>query len=157
VRGVTGYDVSVHRVTAYPLAAVRDRMAARDIPARFRRSLDKVWDYLRAHPGLRTDGHNVFVYRHDMDSGGAMSIDFGVQVTRAFADGGGIRCVITPDGEVASTIHIGPYDGLKGAHEAVHARSAANSRRAGGWNWEIYGDWDADPQKIKTQILYLLD
>ena len=65
------YAISVHRVTAQPLAAVRDRMAARDIASRFRNSLDKVWQYLGAHPGLRTDGHNVFLYRHDMDSAGA--------------------------------------------------------------------------------------
>jgi effector-binding domain-containing protein len=150
------YAISVHRATAQPLAAVRDRMAARDIASRFRNSLDKVWQYLRAHPGLRTDGHNVFLYRHDMDSAGAMTIDFGVQVTRAFDGEGDVRCVMTPEGEVASTVHVGAYDGLKGAHDALHAWLAANGRRDAGWSWEIYGDWNDDPQKLETQILYLL-
>jgi effector-binding domain-containing protein len=151
-----GYAVSVHRVTAQPLAAARDRMPAREIPSRFRHSLDKVWDYLRAHPGLRTDGHNVFLYRHDMNAAGAMTIDFGVQVTRAFEADGDVRCVMTPEGEVASTVHVGAYDGLKRAHDAVHAWIGANDRRVGGWSWEIYGDWNDDPLKLETQVLYLL-
>ena len=151
-----GYAVSVHRVTTQPLAAVRDRMVARDIAGRFRNSLDKVWQYLGAHPGLRTDGHNVFLYRHDMDSTGAMTTDFGVQVTRAFDGEGDVHCVMTPEGEVASTVHVGAYDGLKGAHDALHAWIAANGRQPGGWSWEIYGDWHDDPQKLETQILYLL-
>lgn len=150
------YTVSVHRVSAQPLAAARDRVAARDIPGRFKHSLDKVWQYLGAHPGLRSDGHNVFLYRHDMDSDGAMTIDFGVQVTREFEADGDVRCVMTPEGEVASTVHVGPYSGMKGAHEAVHAWIATNGRRMGGWSWEIYGDWNDDPQKLETQILYLL-
>ncbi len=150
------YAVTVHHATAQPLAAVRDRMSARDIPGRFRLSLDKVWAYLRAHPGLRTDGHNVFLYRHDMDSAGAMTIDFGVEVARAFEGEGDIRCVMTPEGEVASTIHVGAYAGLKRAHEAVHAWIGDSGRSVGGWSWEIYGDWNDDPQKLETQVLYLL-
>ena len=151
-----GYSVSVHRVTAQPLAAARDRMSARQIPDRFRHSLGKVWDYLRAHPRLRTDGHNVFLYRHDMDLSGAMTIDFGVQVARAFEAEGDVRCVMTPAGEVASTIHVGVYDGLRGAHDAIQGWIAASGRREGGWSWEIYGDWNDDPQKLETQVLYLL-
>jgi effector-binding domain-containing protein len=151
-----GYSVSVHRVTAQPLAAARDRMSASQIPNRFRHSVDKVWDYLRAHPDLRTDGHNVFLYRHDMDSRGAMTIDFGVQIAQTFEAEGDVRCVMTPAGEVASTIHVGAYDGLKVAHDAVHRWIAASGRRDGGWSWEIYGDWNDDPQKLETQVLYLL-
>jgi hypothetical protein len=151
-----GYDVSVRRVTAQPLAAVRDRMAASEIPGRFKLSLDKAWQYLGAHPGLRSDGHNVFLYRHDMDAAGAMTIDFGVQVTRAFETDGDVRCVMTPDGEAASTVHIGAYQGLKAAHEALHGWIAANGRRVGGWSWEIYGDWNEDPRKLETEVLYLL-
>jgi hypothetical protein len=55
------YIVSVYRVEAKPLAAVRQRMAARDISTRFKQSLDKVWEFLGQHPGLRADGHNVFL------------------------------------------------------------------------------------------------
>ena len=151
-----GYAIRVSNVTAQPLAAARDRMPAREIPGRFRRSLDRVWEYLRAHPGLRTDGHNVFLYRHDMDVAGAMTIDFGVQVSRPFEADGDVRCVTTPGGEVVSTVHVGAYDGLKKAHEALHAWIAANDRQMGDWSWEIYGDWNDDPLKLQTEVVYLL-
>jgi len=45
---------------------------------------------------------------------------------------------------------------LKDAHEALHAWIAANGRQVGGWSWEIYGDWNDDPRKLETQVLYLL-
>ena len=150
------YVVSTHHATATPIAAVRDRMPAREIPGRFRLSLDKVWAHLRAHPGLWTTGHNLFLYRHDMDAQGAMTIDFGVEVVRPFEGEGDVRCVMTPEGEVASTVHVGPYRELRGAHEAIHAWVAANGRRVGEWSWEIYGAWNDDPAKLKTQVVHLL-
>jgi effector-binding domain-containing protein len=150
------YSVVVERVEAIPIAAVRQRMRATDIPAGFRQPLDKVWEFLRRVPGLRNDGHNVFLYRHDMDASGAMTIDFGVQVTRLFAREGEVFCVMTPDGEVASTTHRGPYNRLGEAHKAVHVWIADNGRQMGGWSWEIYGDWNNDPNKLETQVLYLL-
>jgi effector-binding domain-containing protein len=151
-----GYAVRVSYVAAQPLAAARDRMPAWEISGRFRRSLDRVWEYLRAHPGLRTDGHNVFLYRHDMDAAGAMTIDFGVQVSRPFEADGDVRCVMTPAGEVASAVHVGAYDGLKKAHDALQAWIAANERQVGDWSWEIYGNWNDDPLKLQTEVVYLL-
>ena len=150
------YIVSVKQVQARPLAAAGARMAPRDIPTQFRLSLDKVWKFLNHYPELRSGGHNVFLYRHDMDKNGAMTIDFGVEVTRRFGAGGDVSCVLTPAGEVASTVHRGPYAGLKAGHDAIRAWMAANGREDGGWSWEVYGDWNDDPSKLETEILYLL-
>jgi hypothetical protein len=41
-----------------------------------------VWTFLGRTPGLRTDGHNVFVYHTLADGSEAMDVEFGVQVTR---------------------------------------------------------------------------
>ena len=79
-----GYTVTIMQVEAQPIAAARARMAARDIASRFKQPLDKVWEFLGLHPELRPGGHNVFLYRHDMDTAGAMTIDFGVQVVSPF-------------------------------------------------------------------------
>ena len=151
------YDITVRHVAAQPLAAARERMAAREIPARFKVPLDKVWAFLKQHPELHAPhGHNVFLYRHDMGPQGEMTIDFGVQASRPFEAKGDVHCAMTPDGAVATTMHRGPYSGLKPAHEAIHAWADANGRRIGGWSWEIYGDPTPDPQKTETEILYLL-
>ncbi|HEY2532192.1 MAG TPA: GyrI-like domain-containing protein [Xanthobacteraceae bacterium] len=150
------YTVTVVQVEAQPIAAARARTAARNIPARFKQPLDKVWKFLRQHPKLRAGGQNVFLYRHDVDSAGAMTIDFGVQVVSPFEADGDVFCAMTPAGEVATTTHYGPYAGLGSAHEAIHAWMKKNGRLDGGWSWEIYGDWNDNPEKLETRILYLL-
>ncbi len=54
------YQIVVEHVKAELIAAVGTRIAPRDIPVRFRQSLDTVWVFVRRHPNLRSDGHNVF-------------------------------------------------------------------------------------------------
>src|ERR1700746_3311697 len=57
-------------------------------------------------------GHNLFLYHHPERRDQAMNIDFGVQVVRPFEPEGDVRCTETPIGEVARTVHVGPYDRL---------------------------------------------
>lgn len=150
------YTITIEQVAARPIAGVRARMAVRDIPTGFRKPLDTVRAFLGRHPELRADGLNVFLYRHDMDGDGAMTIDFGVEVARAFEADGDVICATTPAGEVATTLHHGSYAGLGAAHAAVHAWLKQSGRSDGGWSWEIYGDWSDDPAKLETRIFYLL-
>ena len=85
-----------------------------------------------------------------------MNIDFGVQVVRPFEPEGDVRCTETPTGEVARTVHVGPYDLLGDAHNAIHAWCAATNRKIAQASWEIYGDWNDDPGLLETTIKYLL-
>ena len=64
------------------LAAVRRHVTIGDIPVAWKPALDKVWAFLRAQPGLRTDGHNVFLYHHPARRDAPMDVDFGVEVSR---------------------------------------------------------------------------
>jgi effector-binding domain-containing protein len=148
--------VSVQRVAARKLAAVRREVAIEDIARAFKPALDKVWAFLGAHPGLHTDGHNVFLYHHPSARDLPVQVDFGVEVTRAFEPADEVRPVETPGGEVALVVHRGPYDQLGRAHDAIHAWRANNGRAFAGTSWEIYGDWTDDPSKLETTIVYLL-
>jgi len=154
------YEVKVETLSPRILAAVRRRVAIKDISTAFKPALDAVWAYLGKHPGLRTDGHNVFVYHHE--SPAIMPVDFGVEVVRPFvADGGesgagDIACVTTPAGEAAVVVHRGPYAAIPAAHQALHQWCAANGRTIGTHSLEIYGDWCEDPAKLETTIAYLL-
>ena len=138
------------------LAAVRRIAAPREIPNAFRPALDLVWRWLATHQGLRTDGHNVFLYHHVDKPGAAMPIDFGVEVARRFESEGEVHCVETPAGEALTVVHRGPYSGLPKAHAALHGWCAANGRKVGAYSLEIYGDWSDDPSKLETTIQYLL-
>lgn len=149
--------VSVRSVPSMKLAAVRRKVAVGGVGAAWRPALDKVWEFLRAHPGLRTDGHNVFLYHHPARPDLPMDVDFGVEVVRTFEPEGEVRPAESPAGQVAVAVHVGPYDRIKESHDVIHAWRAANNRTFAGKSWEIYGDPSDDPWKNETTIAYLLE
>jgi effector-binding domain-containing protein len=149
-------DVRIDTVPARPLAAVRRRVRIDQISCSWRPALDQVWAFLRQNPGLRTDGHNVFLYHHPANRQDPMDIDFGVQVRRSFERSGEIVPAETPGGKVAAAVHVGPYERLGETHQAIHEWVAANKISFAGKSWEIYGDWTDDPTKLETRIEYLL-
>jgi effector-binding domain-containing protein len=61
-----------------------------------------------------------------------------------------------PAGEVAMAVHVGGYDQIRRAHDAIHAWRARSGRAFAGLSWEIYGDWSDDPSKLETTVCYLL-
>ena len=146
-------DVTVRVVPARLLAAVHRQVRPSEVPTVWRPALDQVWAFLRAHPGLRTDGHNIFVYRL---VGRMLAVDFGVAVTRPFEPSGEVRLAETPAGSVASALHVGPYDRLGETNATIHAWSAANGVELADVSWEIYGDWVEDAAKLETRVEYLL-
>jgi effector-binding domain-containing protein len=148
------YKVTIQTFVPHILAAVRRRVPIKDISTAFKPALDLVWDFLRRNRGLRTDGHNIFLYHHETPE--VMPVDFGVEVVRPFAAEGDVECVTTPAGEAAVVVHRGPYTKLPDAHQALHQWCTANGRKIGDHSMEIYGDWSNDPEKLETTIVYFL-
>jgi len=150
------YQIVTKTVSSQPLAAVRRCVRIGDIGRAWKPALDLVWEFLDRHEGLRTDGHNCFVYHHPAQGELAMEVDFGVQVIRTFQDAGEVVCTETPAGEVVLTTHIGSYGKLAAAHQAIQSWRTATDRVFAGCSWEIYGDWTDDEAKLETQVVYLL-
>jgi len=149
------YQISVEKVQAELVAAVRAKAPISGIAQAWKPALDQVWAFLRTNGRVRP-GHNLFLYHHPDHRDEPMDIDFGVQVAEPFEPAGNVRCIETPAGEVASTVHVGPYDRMGDAHNAIHAWCSANGRKIGQASWEIYGDWTDDPAQLETTIKYLL-
>jgi len=57
-------SVNLQTVHRRKLAAVRREVAPGAVGSAWRPALDKVWEFIRSNPGLRTDGHNIFLYHH---------------------------------------------------------------------------------------------
>lgn len=131
------------------MAAVRAKVTISNIAQAWKPALDQVWTFLKANGGLGP-GHNLFLYHHPERRDEAMDIDFGVQVAHLFESQGNVQCITTPAGEVARTVHVGPYDKLGDAHNAIHAWCAANNRKIAQASWEIYGDWSDDPASARN-------
>ena len=149
------YEVAVETAQAKVVAAVRVKLPVSDIGQAWKPALDQVWTFLKTNGGLHP-GHNLFLYHHPERRNEPMNIDFGVQVARRFEPEGNVQCVETPAGEVATTVHIGPYDRLGDAHKAIHAWCAAHNRKIAHASWEVYGDWNNNPALLETTIKYLL-
>lgn len=150
--------VAVELQTVQPrrLAAVRREVAPGAVGSAWRPALDLVWGFLRSQPGLRTDGHNVFLYHHPKQPGGLILCDFGVEVTRTFERAAEVYATATPRGEAAVAVHRGPYDRMHEAHAAIERWMAANGRESAGQSWEIYGDPTPNPADTETTIVHLL-
>ena len=153
---MTDVIVSVQTVLPRTLAAVRREVLIGQIAGVWQPALDLVWAFLRARPGLRSDGHNVFLYHHGPGRSAPMQVDFGVEVTRTFEPAGEVFATETPAGQVALAVHVGRYAELAKTHEAIHRWCAAHGRVIADQSWEIYGDWNDDESKLETTVVYLL-
>jgi len=149
-------DVRIETVKPRTLAAVRRHVPIGAVASAWRPALDQVWAFLRSQPGLRTDGHNIFLYHHPARREDAMDVDFGVEVTRSFSSSGEVSEATTPAGEAAIAVHRGGYDQLHRTHNAIHQWAKSYDRTFAGFSWEIYGDWSDDPAKLETTVVYLL-
>ena len=135
------HTVTIERAAECPTAVVKANTTWREFPTLWRPMLDDVWAFLRATPGLRTDGHNVMLYRNGA-SAGQVAVEVGVQVTKSFEAAGRVVPSTLPTGEAATTVHAGTPSEIGDAHDAVLAWCAAQRREVSGVRWEIYGDPD---------------
>ena len=137
------YTVEVKEVPEQPIAIVRGRATRANLPLRIRELFDQFYAGFKGKGGL-----NVVLY-HGSGVAGQFEIACGVQIE----EGGNAA---TPAGTVATTVYMGPYDQMKPAHAAIHAWARENDRRLAGPSWEVYGHWNDDPAKLRTDIFYLL-
>ncbi len=101
-----GYDVAVTTVSARPTAVVPATTTWQDFPTLWKGMLDDVW----ACRGCR----NVMLYRDDVPN-----VEVGVELLEPCPLTGRVVASALPAGEVAHTVHHGPYGGLGSAHRAV--------------------------------------
>jgi effector-binding domain-containing protein len=136
-----------------PLAVIRRQARPSELPALVPECCGIVWQAVKAQKAAA--GRHVALYWD-----GSIRLEVGVELLGPFLDDGEVVQSATPAGTVASITHLGPYDGLSAAHEAVRRACAAQGRRLAGPSWEIYGhwqrEWDTDPSAIRTDVCYLL-
>jgi effector-binding domain-containing protein len=157
---VMPYDVQVKQVRPRPIAAARRRATARDLGRCIGECFDAVYDFL-THAPVRQAGHNIVLYWNAPDGNllateEGVPIEAGVQVAAAFEDTGNVVCSATPGGTVATVVHRGPYEQLPQAHAALLRWCREHNRAVAGPNWEVYGDWNDQPDQLRTDVFYLL-
>jgi effector-binding domain-containing protein len=145
-----GYEVTVTDVAARPTAVVAAATTWQEFPTLWRELSDEVWACLRAG-GVDRGCRNVMFYRDDVPH-----VEVGVELGRPCPLTGRVVASALPAGNVAMTVHRGPYAGLGSAHQAVVEWCAGQGLQLAGPRWEVYGPHHDDPAEVWTEVYYLL-
>jgi len=145
-------EVRTEAVSPRQLGAIEATVARDRVPQTIIELLDRVWPELRRQ-GAAT-AHNVVVYRDAND--GQLEMTVGVEVLGEFVDTGGVSRTTTPGGVAAVATHWGDYAKLGQAYEAIEQWCGETGRSGAGVTWEVYGDWDDNPTKVRTDVYVLL-
>lgn len=146
-------EVELVEVEERPMAAVRARLAMTDIPDKIFPLMDRVWAFIRNN-GIEGFGHNIWLY--GTPSGGEVDVEIGVQVPESFEAVDDIVCSRTPAGKAARAVHMGDYAALPRVNQALVSWCHENGQTLAGRCWEIYGDWEEDPAKRRTDVYHLI-
>ena len=148
------YPIALAESTPIATAVIRSRVPAHELARFVPAACGEVWSFIRS-AGLPRPGRHTALY---LDDG---FVEVGAEVSEPFPGNERIRCSQLHGGLTVTTVHFGPYPGLKGAHEAIREWCASQGRRFSGVSWEIYGHWEEswndDTSKIRTDVFYLLN
>jgi hypothetical protein len=149
------YDVRIEDLARIrPLAVIRRRAGAGELARVVPEACGAVWNVIRAQK-VAGAGRHVAVY---LD--GEINLEIGVELDAPFAGFDEVIGSALPSGRIATAAHLGPYDQLGRAHQAIRDWCVANGHALAGPNWEIYGHWreawNSDPSQIRTDVYYLL-
>lgn len=150
---MTTYTVTAERRESIPLAVLQRQARRSDLSRIVPECCGVVWNAMRSQQ--IPAGRHVAIYWN-----GDIRLEVGVEIFGPFAGHGDVVRSATPAGRVASTIHLGPYQELGAAHDAIQRWCTAHKHRPAGPSWEIYGhwqrEWNDDPSQIRTDVFYLL-
>jgi effector-binding domain-containing protein len=145
------YDVEVRTIERQHAAVVRGK--ARDVGLFLAPAYGEISAYLQA-AGVPIG--QVFARYHGF--GPELDIEAGVTVPAPIEGQGRVQAGEIPAAEAAVARHVGPYDQLAAANEAVREWIAAHGRVSGGAPIEIYLN---DPQstpidQLETDVIWPL-
>lgn len=150
---MTSYDVRLERLDSLPIAVIQRQARKSELSRLVPELCGQVWKVVRAQHAK--GGRHVAMYWD-----GSIRLEVGVELDGPFIERDDVVRSATPAGGVAWTTHLGPYQGLGAAHDAVRKWCEANQHKLAGPSWEIYGhwlpEWNAAPERIRTDVFYLV-
>lgn len=138
-----------------PTLAVRTRASVERLPE----VLGPAWGSILAYAanmGVEPSGPPFVVFLNmDMQD---LNLEIAFPFDRPLDGEGDVRPGTLPAGEAVETVHVGPYDQLKDAYEALEGWMKANGRVAGGPPHEHYlnDPQDTPPGELRTRIVWPL-
>jgi hypothetical protein len=147
------YEVALANSDSLYTSVIRECVPPHELARFVPAACGEVWSFVRS-ARLPKPGRHVALY---LDGG---SVEIGVEVSAPFVGNDRVHCSRLPAGRVVTTIHFAPYSLLGHAHEAIRRWCAEQRFQLSRMAWELYGhwqeSWNADPSKVRTDVIHLL-
>jgi effector-binding domain-containing protein len=153
---VDRYEIEERTLTAQPTACVHLEVPVSGISTVIGPAYGEIAGYL-AEVGVAMVGMPVARY-YEVDTVKAV-FDAGFPVASVVEGRGRVQAGELPGGPAIATLHVGPYDTMGPAYEALEAWAEAHGRKPGGAPWEVYLSDPAaepDPQRWRTEVVLQL-
>jgi len=148
------YHCQLKEQPAQTALSVRTHAAVEDLPAQFDKAYGAIMQYL-GDLGEQPAGMPFAAY-YNMDMQN-LDIEIGFPVARNLASRGDIQASQFPGGKLASVMHVGPYDQLGAAYEALMQWVTEHGYEATGVTYELYYSGpETPPEEIRTEIVFPL-
>jgi effector-binding domain-containing protein len=137
---------------AQPVASIRTKVKVIEISTQLAVLLPEVGMQVMAS-GVK--GMGVPFARYHSIEDGIVDLEAGMSVQQAIQEKGRVKNSELPGGRCVTCWHIGPYDRLAGARQALLAHLEAEKLKLRGGTWAVF--WTdpgmvPDPAKWKTQL-----
>jgi effector-binding domain-containing protein len=147
------YECVVREVSPQPIVSIRGTTTPDRISATIEEYLGEVFKYVGENGGQFAGP--PFTRYHQV-VGEDVDLEVGVPVSSALPGSGRVKAGELPGGEVVSTVHVGSYESLPAAGEALSTWAKDNQREAAGANLVVYLTNTMEvqnPAEWKTEVI----
>lgn len=132
-------------------AAIEVQTSWPDLIATIRSTYDRIYKPGALAPG---HGHNFILYSNETKEGGTLLI--GVLDRHPGGADPDVKAAHVQGGRVITAPHWGDNGQMRQTYDVLHAEVAARGLRRIPMSLEVYGDWNDDLSKVRTDLsLYL--
>lgn len=142
-------------LTEQPTLTIRFQAQQPEFATKFAEVLPATYQYAISQ-GCQLSGPPFSLYHAFDPNTGIFDVEAGVQVSQPATGDADVKASTLPSGPAVSLLHVGPYEQLGEAHEALRSWVAENGKQPRGGPWEVYLNDPSqvpDPQQLQTQLI----
>jgi effector-binding domain-containing protein len=149
------YQIEVSDRPAKITLGIRKSSAAQDLPQVIPQICIAIMQYMGQNDPQDIEDAFVAYYNMDMQN---LDVEIGFTTTKEVPGQGNIQRGSIPGGKAASVLHVGPYNGLGAAHDALHRWMAEKGFESATGYYELYlnDPQNTLPEALKTEVFTLL-
>ena len=151
------YQIVARTLADQPTLVMRGKADAEHLGSWLAAAYRTLGDHAAA-TGSRFSGPPYATYRALDTELGELEIEAGFPVQTPGTGNGTVAAALLPGGLAATTWHIGPYESLACAHEAIDTWIAARGGHLDGRCWEVYYSdpfSEPDSARWRTEVVKL--